>query len=78
MKKNPKANVHVKIDAVLWEQSLPVIREMGFSNSGFFEMMLRRFIQAETAPLGQLINDVLEDVVKTKFGVGTKKKSRRL
>lgn len=68
MKTPEKVHVHVKIDADVWRKTEKVIKEMGFSRSGFVEMMLKRFIQAETAHLGDLIEDILKDVLGAKMG----------
>jgi len=55
------------IDAELWERSVPVIREMGFTQSGFFELMLKRLLQAETVPMAELIGEVLKDVLNAQI-----------
>ena len=67
MKRTNKTHVHVMIDAELWERSVPVIREMGFTQSGFFELMLKRLLQAETVPMAELIGEVLKDVLNAQI-----------
>jgi len=62
--KKPKVNVHIKIDEELWQKAQPVIYEMGFTQSGFIEMMLRQFLKAETSPLSELIGDVLKEALQ--------------
>lgn len=62
--KKPKVNVHIKIDEELWQQAQPVIQEMGFTQSGFIEMMLRQFLKAETSTLSELIGDVLKEALQ--------------
>jgi len=51
-----------------------VIEEMGFTQSGFVEMMIRRFVQAETVPMGQVIGEVLQDVLNARI---EKKKGKK-
>lgn len=74
MNKKKKANVHLKIDSEVWDQALVVIEEMGFTQSGFVEMMIRRFVQAETVPMGQVIGEVLQDVLNAQIA---KKKGKK-
>lgn len=74
MDKKKKANVHLKIDSEVWGQALVVIEEMGFTQSGFVEMMIRRFVQAETVPMGQVIGEVLQDVLNARI---EKKKGKK-
>jgi antitoxin component of RelBE/YafQ-DinJ toxin-antitoxin module len=74
MDKKKKANVHLKIDSEVWDQALVVIEEMGFTQSGFVEMMIRRFVQAETVPMGQVIGEVLQDVLNARI---EKKKGKK-
>jgi len=75
MDKKKKANVHLKIDSEVWDQALVVIEEMGFTQSGFVEMMIRRFVQAETVPMGQVIGEVLQDVLNAQIA---KKKGQEM
>lgn len=74
MDKKKKTNVHLKIDSEVWDQALVVIEEMGFTQSGFVEMMIRRFVQAETVPMGQVIGEVLQDVLNAQIA---KKKGKK-
>jgi len=74
MDKKKKTNVHLKIDSEVWDQALVVIEEMGFTQSGFVEMMIRRFVQAETVPMGQVIGEVLQDVLNARI---EKKKGKK-
>lgn len=74
MDKKKKTNVHLKIDSEVWDQALVVIEEMGFTQSGFVEMMIRRFVQAETVPMGQVIGEVLQDVLNAQ--IRKKKRAR--
>jgi len=74
MDKKKKTNVHLKIDSEIWDQALVVIEEMGFTQSGFVEMMIRRFVQAETVPMGQVIGEVLQDVLNAQ--IRKKKRAR--
>ncbi len=63
MKRRNTTHVHVKIDTDLWAKAVPVIREMGFTQSGFFELMIKRFLQADSEPMGKIISEVLQDVI---------------
>lgn len=74
MEKKKKVNVHLKLDADVWKSALVVIDEMGFSNSGFVEFMLKQFIQAETVPFGQVVGDVFKSLVDAQ--VKRKKRAR--
>ncbi|HOP31578.1 MAG TPA: type II toxin-antitoxin system RelB/DinJ family antitoxin [Spirochaetota bacterium] len=63
MKKRKKVSVHLKIDEEVWENTKAVMEEMGYSHSGFVEMMCKQVIKAETSPLGDLIEGIVKDVL---------------
>lgn len=66
MRKPKKVNVHVRMSEEVWEKTRIMIDEMGFTNSGFFEMVCKQMIKAETSPLGNLIEDILKDLFEHK------------
>jgi len=72
MDKKKKTHVHFKIDPVVWEEAKPVIREMGFSQSGFIEIMLKQFVRAETVPFSEVLGDIFKEAI----GAQQRKKKR--
>jgi antitoxin component of RelBE/YafQ-DinJ toxin-antitoxin module len=72
--KRKKVNVHLKIDAEIWKNTVAIVDEMGFNNSGFVEFMLKQFIQAETVPFAQVVGDVFQGIIETQQRA--KKKAR--
>ena len=74
MLKREKVHVHVKIDKEVWRRTQEIIEEMGYSQSGFVEMLFRQMIKAETSPLGDLIEGLLNDLFEKKK---TKEKSKK-
>lgn len=67
MIKREKVSVHVKIDKEVWKRTQEIIDEMGFTNSGFVEMLFRQMIKAETSPLGDMIEGILKDLFDRKI-----------
>lgn len=74
MEKRKKVSVHLKVDEEIWTKTQAVIDEMGFTQSGFVELLFKQFIQAETVPMGQVIGEILQDVLASKMK--TKKRAR--
>lgn len=73
MDKKPKARVNLALDAEIWAKAVNICQEMGFTQSGFVEMMLRLFVESDRVPMAQLVGDVLKDVMYAKQ---KKKKAR--
>ena len=74
MIKKEKVHVHMKIDKEVWEKTQEVMREMGYTQSGFVEMLFRQMIKAETSPLGDIIEGILSDLLEKKT---TSKKAKK-
>lgn len=62
--KRKAVQVNLTLDEELWARACAVIHEMGFSNSGFMEFMLRQFMESDTKPFGKLIGDVFTTLVE--------------
>lgn len=73
-KSGERVNVHVRMDKEVWEKTSEMIEEMGFTNSGFFEMMCKQMIKTETSPLGDLIEGILKDLFEKKTATKKGKK----
>ena len=74
MEKRKKVSVHLKVDEEIWLKTQAVIDEMGFTQSGFAELLFKQFIAADTVPMGQVIGDILQGVLTAQ--TRAKKKGR--
>lgn len=64
MKKKEKEHIHLKVDAEIWARAKVVIKEMGFTQSGFVELMVKQFLRAEEAPFSAILGDILQEAAK--------------